>query len=373
MVDVLGFGTYDKKSHPRVEVLLEGLSENGLTIDEINYPLGVSTNGRVAALSNPSAALRFGLKLASRWIKLTVGSCRFRGRRSPRYVLVGYLGHFDVVLARVIFPRTRIVLDHLVFASDTAKDRRLEGGKLKSRMLSAVDSLALRCANLILLDTPAHKELLPPRLVHRAMVVPVGAPDAWYEARHSRSASSPTGRVSVVFFGLFTPLQGTPIIARAIQALDDAGVVCDVTLIGDGQDAAQCREILSRSELSVVRVSWRDWVDYSELPSLVADHDLCLGIFGTTEKAMRVVPNKAYQGMAAGCALITSATTPQQEVLGQAATFVPPGDSQALADAMQYLITNRTALERQKKLAVARADEDFTAVAVTARLAKLLS
>ena len=53
---------------------------------------------------------------------------------------------------------------------------------------------------------------------------------------------------------------------------------------------------------------WIDWVDADELPGVVAEHDVCLGIFGTTDKAPRVVPNKVYQGVASGCAVVTSDT-----------------------------------------------------------------
>ena len=51
----------------------------------------------------------------------------------------------------------------------------------------------------------------------------------------------------------------------------------------------------------------------------MADHDVCLGIFGTGAKAPRVVPNKVFQGAAAGCAIVTSDTAPQRRVLGDAA------------------------------------------------------
>ena len=44
----------------------------------------------------------------------------------------------------------------------------------------------------------------------------------------------------------------------------------------------------------------------ADLPALVAGHDVCLGIFGTGDKALRVVPNKVFQGAAAGCAIVTS-------------------------------------------------------------------
>ena len=55
----------------------------------------------------------------------------------------------------------------------------------------------------------------------------------------------------------------------------------------------------------------------NEGPALVAGHDVCLGIFGTGVKAQLVVPNKVYQGAAAGCAVVTSDTAPQRRALGE--------------------------------------------------------
>ena len=43
-------------------------------------------------------------------------------------VLVGYLGHFDVLLARRLFRRIPVVLDHLIFAADTAAETELAPG-----------------------------------------------------------------------------------------------------------------------------------------------------------------------------------------------------------------------------------------------------
>jgi glycosyltransferase involved in cell wall biosynthesis len=94
------------------------------------------------------------------------------------------------------------------------------------------------------------------------------------------------------------------------------------------------------------------------LPALVAGHDVCLGIFGTGPKALRVVPNKVFQGAAAGCAVVTSDTAPQRRALGAAALLVPHGDSAALADALRALAADRAELARLRaashRLATAR-------------------
>ena len=85
-------------------------------------------------------------------------------------------------------------------------------------------------------------------------------------------------------------------------------------MIGTGQDLAQARSAAAANHA----VSWRDWVPAAELPAIVAGHDVCLGIFGTGEKALRVVPNKVFQGAAAGCAIVTSDTAPQRRALREA-------------------------------------------------------
>ena len=124
----------------------------------------------------------------------------------------------------------------------------------------------------------------------------------------------------MVFYGLYTPLQGTPVIGAALSRI--AGAPIEVTMIGSGQDAAATRAAAAANPA----VRWLDWVPAADLPALVAGHDVCLGIFGTGDKALRVVPNKVFQGAAAGCAIVTSDTAPQRRALGDAAVLVPPGD-----------------------------------------------
>nr|WP_274619167.1 glycosyltransferase [Bifidobacterium amazonense] len=228
------------------------------------------------------------------------------------------------------------------------------------------------------------------------MVVPVGAPDEWYAAGAAQDTSTATATTAdgtdgtavsvagtqaasanaaeqssapirhasrshadrtadIVFYGLYTPLQGVPVIAQAARELASRGLTPKFTLIGKGQDYAEVRRIADGLD----NVEFREWVEPEELPALVASHAISLGIFSTTPKGLHVVPNKVYQSMAAGCAVITSNTAPQRRMLGDGVVYVAPGDPVALADAIERLLDDPAALCEAQQAAVATA-QSFT-------------
>ena len=350
------FGTYDTAMHPRIATIAEGLAARGFDVTECNIPLGLTTADRVDMLAKPWKAGGLAARLASRWLGLAA-KARGLGKHGlgrPDAVVVGYLGHFDVHLARLLYRRGRVplVLDHLISAANTAKDRRLDGG-MKTKVLRLIDAAALRAADIVVVDTEEHLEIVPEKYRSKAVVVPVGAPTPWHAAAREPSAGS-SGPLKVVFYGLYTPLQGTPVIGEALGRI--AGAPVEVTMIGRGQDEAETKRAAAANQ----SVRWLDWVPAAELPALVASHDVCLGIFGTGDKALRVVPNKVFQGAAAGCAVITSDTAPQRRVLGDAAVLVPPGDPAALADALLRLANDREALLKLRHAARQLAAERFT-------------
>jgi SAM-dependent methyltransferase len=287
--------------------------------------------------------------------------------------VVGYLGHFDVHLARLLFRRVPVVLDHLVGASDTGRDRRLDGGP-RQAVLRLIDAAALRAADVVLVDTEEHRLALPARHQPRAVVVPVGASAAWFAAGAAAgevpggppASEVVPGPLRVVFYGLYTPLQGAPVIGAALSLL--AGTPVEVTMIGDGQDAAAAKAAAAANGA----VRWVDWVPAADLPALVASHDVCLGIFGTGDKARRVVPNKVFQGAAAGCAIVTSDTPPQRRALGEAAVLVPPGDPEALAAALRRLAADPAEVARLRREAARLAAGKFAPAQVVAPLLRRL-
>jgi glycosyltransferase involved in cell wall biosynthesis len=324
------------------------LCERGAAVDVYNVPLGYSTAARVDVARRPWRALALLGRIGASWLRLL---WRSRGCR-PAVVVVGYLGQFDVLLARLRFPRSTIVLDHLVGLGDTVRDRRLARFRGLAKLLDLVDDLAARAAHVVLVDTAEQGEQIAPRYRAKVVVVPVGAPRAWFDARPPETPSA--GPLRVVFFGSFTPLQGAIVVAEAIGRLTEDPIRW--TLIGRGQDFDAVEHRLR----DVRTVEWVEWVPPDVLPSVVASHDVCLGIFGDSPKARRVVPNKAYQGAAAGCALVTSDTPVQRRALVDGARYAAPGCAESLAQVLHELAGSPDEVAGLRRVAGRRAVERFT-------------
>ena len=117
-------------------------------------------------------------------------------------------------------------------------------------------------------------------------------------------------------------------------------------LIGDGQLGGWLERGAARDRPP--GLTWERWVPYESLGAEVGRAAICLGVFGESAKAARVVPNKVWQAMAAGRPVVTADTPAVREVLedGRTALLVPPGDADALAAALARLAGDAALRER---------------------------
>jgi glycosyltransferase involved in cell wall biosynthesis len=139
----------------------------------------------------------------------------------------------------------------------------------------------------------------------------------------------------VLFYGQFIPLHGIDTVVRAAKLTETDGILWH--LIGTGQEVGRIRRLVA--ELKPANLEWKHWVPYEELVQEIHSADVCLGIFGATEKAARVIPNKVFQVLASEKPLIT-ADTPAVRELGLAASgvyLVPAGEPWALAKTLRRI------------------------------------
>jgi glycosyltransferase involved in cell wall biosynthesis len=263
-------------------------------------------------------------------VRLAAAELRLARRIGGEFdaAIVGYPGHLDIVPLRRALPDVPVILNPLVSLSDTLVDdrARFAHGSPAARALLAVDRRAFSRADLVVADTEAHAELFSSLGARRVEVIPIGA-----DERIFHPPWQPGEGAGVLFVGKLIPLHGVETILAAARLLRDARFC----VVGDGQLAEQLRE-------RTPNVKWVRWLDYELLGDEYRRAPCALGIFGTTAKAGRVIPNKAYHAIACGTPLVTADTRAARELLvdGESALLVPPGDARALADAIERLLAD---------------------------------
>jgi glycosyltransferase involved in cell wall biosynthesis len=338
---VLYFGTYER-DYPRNAQVISALRDAG--VDVFERHAGVWEGRRDNWAGRWGAAMR----LFFAEVRL-----RFAPRVPFDAVIVGYPGHFDIPRARRVAGKRPLIFNPLVSLHETlVSDRgRFKRGRLGATVLSVVDRRALRKPDLVVADTEANADFLAelgeiPRT--RVRVCLVGAEDRLFHA-----GWRPDEPFRVLFVGKLIPLHGIETILEAARLAPEI----PVRIIGSGQlDKAM--------EGHPPNVEWLHWIMYDDLPREYWGAGCALGIFGTSDKAQRVIPNKAYQALACGTPLITASTRGSRELLTdeENALLVPPGDPVALADAIRRIAADSELARRLgaagRRIYEERASED---------------
>ncbi len=334
---LLVWGTYDI-SKPNVRMLLRGIREVGLAVVEVHADIwaGVRDKGTLTTGEQ--------LRAAWRWVTAMPGLVRAY-LRAPAHaaVLVPYPGVFDLLVLAPFARWRRDPIIWQVFISpwDTAvNDRRmLSPWNPVAIALYACEWLAARLAARLFIDTAAHARRIEGILGlegGRVGHVPLGTDPERFPPR----PGPPTVRspLRVFFYGQYIPLHGMESIVRAAARLEQRGVAVEWELAGTGQESARITALIAG--LGVRSVRQVGWVDPAGIPARIRQADVGLGIFGTSAKALTVVPNKAYEIAATQTPLI-SGDTPALAEFAPAHPWVvrvPPGDADALANAVETIV-----------------------------------
>jgi glycosyltransferase involved in cell wall biosynthesis len=313
---VLYFGTYER-GYPRNAQVISALRGAGVAVSERH----------VAVWDGREHKWEAGIGAVPR---LVLAQARLLRRREAAFdvIIVGYPGHLDLPAARRAARGRPLVFNPLVSLHDTlVEDRRRFGpGSPPARLLALIDRRALRSADVVVADTQADADFLATFAdlpTERVRVCFVGA-----EERLFAPGWAPREPFTALFVGKLIPLHGVETVLAAARAAPELGF----KVVGSGQLEPLLRE-------RPPNVEWTPWVDYERLPAELHRAGCALGIFGTSAKASRVIPNKVFQALACGTPVVTADTPAARELLadGESALLVPPGDPDSLADALRLL------------------------------------
>jgi glycosyltransferase involved in cell wall biosynthesis len=349
-------------------LLLAACRAAGIEVVECHRPLWETTPHKDAAYFGLRSAVALGQRYVANGLALA------RDRRSlgfmPLYV-VGFGGQLDCIWLRLLLrlhrERGAIVLAPLVTLSETLIDDRavFRPGSLRSRLAMWIDRRSLTAATHVLIDTEAHR-----RYLTATFGIPAERTSAWYLGTDPtvfvrKPLPEDVRPLRVLFFASFLPLHGAMVVLQAAERLKHRDDI-EWTMLGDGPGRAAAEGHARAAGLTHVR--FRDWVTYRDLADVVANAHICLGIFGTSEKARMVIPNKVYEAAAVGRPIITADTPAVREVFvhGDNIWLCPGGDAAALASAIE-LVAADSGLRRKLAAGAATVMRDRFSVAAQAQ------
>lgn len=310
------FGAYNP-TYSRNRVLVRGLRENGIEVLECN---------------DRSQGLKKFWRLRQKFFALP---------QQPDVIIAGFPGQASAIWAKIFF-RQPLILDALTSLYDSMVSDRGQFSKwsVRAGWYFVLDFLALHLADFVLADTEANKKFLVKKFKIRpdkVTVIYVGA-DIEQEILAKNTSHEDRDELHCFFYGTFIPLQGADVIVRSAALLKDENIY--FTFLGAGQTWEATKSLAKK--LNVSRIEFMPFCPYNELLSQLGQSDVALGVFGSSEKSLRVIPNKVFDAWALGVPCITQDSPALREVArdGQECFLVKQHDAADLARKILQLKNN---------------------------------
>jgi glycosyltransferase involved in cell wall biosynthesis len=341
----------------RSRIIIKGLKYNGVNVTDIR-------------LKNPTNTFLF------LWNQVKLLKNGASALREADIILVGWPAWDAIYPAKILSKLLSkpVIADAFVSLYDTEvfDRRRVQKGSIKALRLYLKDKMLCELANHVLLDTKEHIRYFS-RMFHipygKFSAIYVGSDDDIFYPRKGEKNDS----FLITFHGSFIPLHGIEHIIRAMKFLEVYNDIrCEI--LGDGQMYRYISEMAKMLKLRNV-IFHKKFLKYEELPSFIAKADICLGIFGDTPKAKRVVPTKVYDVLAMKKPLITGDTPAIREVGiidRRHALLVKVGSPRALADAILELKNDEKLREKIAENGYALFKKKFTPKAIGENLKRTI-
>ena len=232
----------------------------------------------------------------------------------------------------------KVLFDPMISAWDkkVLEQRKWKADEPRAKRLLARETKMMHAPDMVTWDTSCHLDFCErtfnvPREKMRVLLTGTDETVFKPQPADSEHQTSNSKSFKVLYHGAYLPLHGTEYIVEAARMTQDEGIQWD--FLGWGAYKAETEA----KAAGISNIRFLDKVPYVEVPKVICAHDVVLGVFGTTEKASRVIGNKVYECMACARPTINEFCTgyPPEAKSCPAIKFVPPGDAKAIADAVR--------------------------------------
>lgn len=247
----------------------------------------------------------------------------------------------EMAVVKHLFRKT-VIFDPFIFLSDTiVEDRAYTSSKGVMRFLRLIDKCGSRASSVVLTDCSGHTEYLFRNFQVKGVTLHVGANDNLFFPGDRVAEESDNGVLRLYTHSTFIPLHGVECIIDAMLLLDKQKF--HLTIAGFGQRFNEVSQKIEAHGLS--NVTLLGMIPQEELRSEILACDLCLGIFGSSEKSKRVIPQKFFEFIACGRPVLTQSSRSYSSDLASA--FHCSNDPRQLAAVLEKIHRSQDTLPQR--------------------------
>jgi len=201
-----------------------------------------------------------------------------------------------------------------------------------------------RHADALMVNSPAYVTHVTARGARRVELIPNGADPAMFDPQDDGAAFRARHGLEGAFVVLYAGAHGLSndlgvALEAALQLRDRADI--RLVFLGDGKEKPALQHRAAAAGLT--NVVFLPPVPKAAMAEALAAADACLAILKPLEEYKTTYPNKVFDYMAAGRPVVLAIDGVIRQVVEAAGCgiFVPPGDAQALAQAIRALADDR--------------------------------
>ncbi len=212
------------------------------------------------------------------------------------------------------------------------------------RMSLWLEGFLYQHADRMMVNSPGYVEHVKARGARSVELVPNGADPAMFnphdEGATFRQANGLCDSFVILYAGAHGISNDLGVVLECARLLANNPVFRFV-LLGDGKEKAALQA--RAQEMGLENVLFLPSVPKTEMAQALAGAQACLAILKPIEAYKTTYPNKVFDYMAAGRPVVLAIDGVIREVVEQAdcGVFPPPGDPQGMANAIQFLESDR--------------------------------
>lgn len=211
------------------------------------------------------------------------------------------------------------------------------------RLSEWLERFLYRHADRVIVNSPGFIEHVRQRGAKRIDLVPNGADPSMFAPQESgtafREQNQLLDKFLVVYAGAHGLSNDLDVVLKCASLLSDTAGV-EFLLVGDGKEKQHL--LHHAQQLGLKNLRFLPVVPKTEMTQVLAAADACIAILKPLEMYKTTYPNKVFDYMAAGRPVILAIDGVIRSVVesAQAGVFCQPGDAQAMASAIRWLVSH---------------------------------